>query len=112
MGEVSQTVSAKVAEVARRLAPDPCPRSDWQALCVGVMDAAGNLYADAHYAEMDRLLDMTEAERAEYVEAEGGQIPLAPVWDAFDLRMSMLTALADAIEIPAASEVAAPGRTG
>lgn len=100
VGLVADRVHARAIRVARQLAPERCPLGDWRALYHGVFQAAAELYADCHYAEMDRLLDMTPEERDGYIKENGGRLSMDPVWAGFELRIDMLTALAENLNPP------------
>lgn len=70
-------------------------------LCWNVMRAAGQIYADCHFAEADRLLYMSAEDRAAYFAQHGNVPPMTQVWQAFNQRMAMLATLAMYLEVPA-----------
>lgn len=60
-----------------------------------VLDALCPLYAACHTAQTRHLMAMDAAARATMAADNGGVLPMAPVWDAFALRVSMLESLAN-----------------
>ncbi len=108
--QVAGRLHARSMRVARRLAPESCSLEDWQALYLGVFAASAELYADCHYAEMDRLLDMNSEERRNYADEHGERLPMDPVWAGFELRVGMLTGLAENLTPPPVTVIDPPGR--
>lgn len=101
VGEVAARLQKTASEAARAIAGDRVAPEAWQHLYGGVLEVAGHLYAESHYAEADRLLDMRPDERTAYLTRYGNQVPMGPVWESFDLNMAMLTAVAAYMEVPA-----------
>ncbi len=62
-------------------------------LYYSILDVAGEFYMECHFAEMDRLLEMPPEERKEYVRTHDKQIPMEPVWETLNLKLSMLEAV-------------------
>ncbi len=106
--ETTATLHDKAGAIARHLAPEACHEDDWHAFFVGILTAVCELYADCHYAEMDRLLDMEASAREAYLEAHDGTMPLDPVWRSFESRLSMLTILAERFTLPTAGAIDPP----
>lgn len=106
--DVAGKLHKTAAEIAAALSPDNCPEAEWATLYEGLLAAAAELYADCHYAEMDRLLDMSPDERAAYVREHGNAVPIEPVWQAFELRVSMLTTVAVHLKVPLSAQIAEP----
>lgn len=79
-----------------------------QQLYDGLLEALGKIYAEAHYAEMDRLLDMPPDERAKYVQSHDNKPPIEPVWQAFQLRLNMLKIVAENLYLTDGSRVHPP----
>lgn len=107
VGEVAARLQTTAAATARLLLSD-LGTAAARPLYNAVLETAGQLYAECHFGEMDRLLDLSAEERARYAEEHGGQVPMTPVWQAFDLRMEMLAAMARHLHVPDLSQVAAP----
>lgn len=105
VGEVAARLQKTSSEAARAIAGDRVSAAGWQHLFGGVLEVAGHLYAESHYAEADRLLDMRPDERTAYLTRYGNQVPMGPVWESFDLNMAMLTAVAAYMEVPEAPEL-------
>ncbi|MCB9978628.1 MAG: hypothetical protein H6862_03360 [Rhodospirillales bacterium] len=60
-----------------------------------VLDALCPLYAACHTAQTRRLMAMDAAARSAMAADNGGVLPMAPVWEAFALRVAMLESLAN-----------------
>lgn len=110
VADIAKRLQASAAETAAALAPGASP-SELSALYQAVLEACGQLYAECHYGEMDRLLDMSAEERAAYADDNGGQIPLTPVWQAFDLRLDLLKTIAANLQAPAGLSIDPPPGT-
>jgi len=92
--EVLQRLQGRVDHVTERLLDSPSDTQERIRFELGILNSAGQLYAECHYAEMDRLLDMSAEDRADYAREHNNTLPMEPVWDAFDLRMEMLMTVA------------------
>lgn len=92
--EVLQALQSRVDRATERLLDDRADAEEHVRFELGILNAAGQLYAECHYAEMDRLLDMSPEERADYAREHNNTLPMDPVWEAFDLRMEMLMTVA------------------
>ncbi len=104
-GEVCDKLRERTKTLASQFAFDEMPAELRPEFDDGILEAIGKLYAESHYAEMDRLLDMAPDERAKYVNAHNNKPPMDPVWEAFDLRIEMLTVLIKHIIIPDDSQM-------
>ncbi|MEA1938876.1 MAG: hypothetical protein U9N14_07285 [Pseudomonadota bacterium] len=111
LARITDRLQNTTAEIMDLLAPKAERNEDWNLLYLGVFDAAVQLYAESHYAEMDRLIDMPEVERAAYVSKHDNRVPLDPVWDNFDLHMKMLTTVASHLKVPESSGINVGGDT-
>jgi hypothetical protein len=115
-GEVMAEVAAKLLDknhqLVQSLLPSEVTESERLQFEDGLLEALGKIYAESHYAEMDRLLDLPPEERAKYVQSYNNKPPMEPVWQAFDLRVTMLSAMVDAIQIPAGSSLDLPEDEG
>lgn len=92
--DVLQALQGRVDRVTGRLLDTVVDEEERVRFELGILNAAGQLYAECHYAEMDRLLDMSAEERADYAREHNNTLPMEPVWEAFDLRMEMLMTVA------------------
>ena len=100
LAEIAERILKTSDQVTRALATGDAKPEEWRMLCWSVMRSAGQLYAEAHYAESDRLLYMDAEEREAYFAKNNNQIPMNRVWQGFDQRMAMLTTLAAYLEVP------------
>ena len=108
MQEISQKLLERTQAIVRDHAPDGISDSDKKQFEDGILESLGKIYAESHYAEMDRLLDMPPEERAKYVQGYDNKPPMEPVWQAFDLRVGMLMAVVKNIAIPDGSQLDLP----
>lgn len=100
LAQVSERLLRTADQVTRGLAPAGCSPRDWRLLCWSVLQAAGYLYSDCHFAEADRLLYMDKDERDAYFRENDNMPPMHFVWQAFDQRMTMLATLITYLDIP------------
>lgn len=108
LGEVSERILQASEMVTRALAPATAGADAWRVLVWSVVKSAGQLYAECHYAEADRLMYMDPEERAGYFAEHGANVPMDKVWQAFDQRMGMLTTLVAYIELPPSARLDDP----
>jgi hypothetical protein len=100
LAQVAERLLKTADQVTRGLAPAGCTPRDWRLLCWSVLQAAGFLYSDCHFAEADRLLYMDKDERDVYFKEHDSMPPLTFIWQAFDQRMAMLATLITYLEVP------------
>lgn len=100
LAQVAERLLKTADQVTRGLAPAGCTPRDWRLLCWSVLQAAGFLYSDCHFAEADRLLYMDKDERDVYFREHDNMPPMNFVWQAFDQRMAMLATLITYLDIP------------
>lgn len=112
MAEISAKLLDKTLELIRTVIPDEVTEADRKQFEDGILEALGKIYAESHYAEMDRLLDMPPDERAKYVQSYNNKPPMEPVWQAFDLRVEMLVELIKNIAIPEGHDLELPDDGG
>ena len=105
VAEVAERLVRSADQVTRSIAPANSTPEEWRILCWGVMKAAGQIYADSHYAESDRLLYMDPDARATYYAQHGNVPPMTQVWQSFNQRMAMLATLATYLDVPAAAQM-------
>lgn len=103
VAEVAERIVRSADQVTRSIAPAESTPEEWRILCWSVLRAAGQIYADAHYAEADRLLYMEPDARAAYYAQHGNVPPMTQVWQSFNQRMAMLATLATYLEVPPAA---------
>jgi hypothetical protein len=112
LAQVSERILKTADQVTRGLAPPGCPPKDWRLLCWSVLQAAGFLYSDCHFAEADRLLYMEKEERDNYFKEHDNIPPLTFVWQAFDQRIAMLATLITYLDVPAGAKLDEQGMGG
>jgi hypothetical protein len=100
LAQVAERLLKTADQVTRSLAPAGCTPKDWRLLCWSVLQAAGYLYSDCHFAEADRLLYMDKEERDSYFKEHDNMPPLHFVWQSFDQRMAMLATLITYLDVP------------
>lgn len=105
LGEIAERLVKMADQITRALALPGCTPEQWRFLCWNVLRASGQIYAESHYAEADRLQDMEPEERARYFAQHGDQVPMTQVWQAFNQRMAMLATLSTYLEVPATARL-------
>ena len=95
LAEVAEKLTKTSDQVTRALAPTGATPEEWRLLCWHVLKASGQIYAESHFAEADRLLYMEPDERAAYFAQHGQIVPMQQVWQAFNQRMAMLRDFVD-----------------
>lgn len=109
LAEVAERLVKVSDQMTRALAPAGVTPEQWRMLCWNILRAAGEIYAESHYAEADRLLYMNPEERTEYFAKNNNTLPMTQVWQAFNQRMAMLATLATYLEVPDQSNLEAHG---
>jgi hypothetical protein len=109
LAEVAERLVKTADQVTRALAPTGASPEEWRLLCWQVVKAAGQVYAEAHFAEADRLLYMEPEERAAYFAQHGQVVPMQQVWQSFNQRMAMLATLATYLEVPESARLDSGG---
>ena len=109
LAEVSERLVKMADQVTRTVAEPGSTPEQWRLLCWNVLRASGQVYAESHYAEADRILYMPPDERAAYLAQHGTSIPMTQVWQAFNQRMAMLATLATYLEVPASARLDVEG---
>ena len=100
VAEVAEKLIRTSDQITRSLAAPENTPEEWRLLCWNILRSAGQIYADAHYAEADRLLYMDPNERASYYAQYGNAPPMTQVWQSFNQRMAMLATLATYMDVP------------
>jgi len=96
LGEVVERLRKSVLAAGDKLMAGDSPQ-DRRVGLAAIMALSGELYAECHYFEMDRLLDLSAEERKSYAERGGESRSIAAIWSAFDMRMAMVSAVAKAM---------------
>lgn len=105
LAEVAERLVKTADQATRALAPSGASAEEWRLLCWHVLKAAGQIYAESHYAEADRLLYMEPEARAAYFAQHGQIVPMTQVWQAFNQRMAMLATLATYLDAPESAKI-------
>lgn len=105
LAEVSERLVKMADQVTRAVAEPGTTPEQWRLLCWNILRAAGQIYAESHYAEADRILYMSPDDRAAYLAQYGTNIPMTQVWQAFNQRMAMLATLATYLDVPASAQL-------
>lgn len=103
LAELAEQLRARVEALIQQIFPNGLPPAIHAQLSDALLESVGKIYAEAHYAEMDRLLDMPPDDRVAYIKQYDNKPPMNQVWEQFDLRMDMLTVLVRNITLPAES---------
>ncbi|MEJ0061710.1 MAG: hypothetical protein WDO70_00530 [Alphaproteobacteria bacterium] len=109
LAEVAERLVKTADQITRSLAPAGASPEQWRLLCWAVLKSAGQIYADSHYAEADRLLYMNPDDRAAYFAKHGNVVPMAQVWQEFNQRMALLATLGTYLEVPSAAKLEEEG---
>lgn len=109
LAEVSERLVKMADQVTRSVAEPGSTPEQWRLLCWNILRAAGQIYAESHYAEADRILYMAADDRAAYLAQHGTNIPMTQVWQAFNQRMAMLATLATYLDVPASAQLETQG---
>ncbi len=112
-----QEVSARLTQKAMDLREKHFPNlsaNEQKLVELSFLRPLAGLYADCHNMEMRRLMALDEAARNQLIENNGGKMPMDGVWNALDIRMEMLEALAQnmAPDANAANAAQASGSQG
>lgn len=91
MTEIASKLISKSEDMARALSAnsnEPAPTR----VALGILRALATLYADCHRMETAHVMKMSEDERARQAQ-DSGALALDAIWQAFDLRVTVLEAL-------------------
>ena len=93
--EVARRLTQTVLTIAGRLAGENDPAVVLELpLYSTLLEVAGAFYLESHFAEMDRLLEMSPEVRNDYVQLHDKKIPMEPVWESLELKLAMLEIMA------------------
>lgn len=96
--EVAWELQYKAVECTRRLLMTGSTLDEWHSVYGAFINSAGQLYAESHFAEAERLSRLSPAER----DALGvGELPMTAVWEAFDRKVDLLASFAGYMAVPA-----------
>ncbi len=92
--QTARTLQYKSITATRGLLKEGAPLDDWQALYCSFLIAAGQLYAEAHFA-------IAEGSRANVSAAQAQE----SIWTAFDRKMTMIATFSSYMAPPAAEKI-------
>ncbi len=95
--EIAWELQYKAVECTRRLLTTGSTLDEWHSVYGAFVTSAGQLYAEAHFAEAERMARLNPAERKD---VGNGEWPMAGVWDAFDHKLNLLTSFAGYMTVP------------
>lgn len=105
LAEVAEQLVKTADQITRSLAPAGASAEQWRLLCWNILRASGQIYAESHYAEADRLLYMNPEDRAALFAKHDNLLPMTQVWQAFRQRMAMLATLAMYLDVPPSAQM-------
>jgi hypothetical protein len=105
LAEVAERLVKTADQITRSLAPAGSTPEQWRLLCWVVLKSAGQIYADSHYVEIDRLSAMKPEERTAYFAKHGDRPPMTHVWQEFNQRMALLATLGAYLDVPPAAKL-------
>lgn len=109
LAEVCERLVKMADQITRSVAAPGATPEQWRLLCWNILRAAGQIYAESHYAEADRILYMEPDDRAAYLAQYGTSIPMTQVWQSFNQRMAMLATLATYLDVPTSAQLEQQG---
>lgn len=109
LAEIAERLVKTADQVTRALAPAGATPEQWRYLCWSILRSAGQIYAECHYAEADRLLYLDQEAQAAYFAQHSNIVPMTQVWQGFNQRMAMLATLATFLEVPASAQLEQDG---
>ncbi len=99
--EVAWELEYKSVETTKLLTGKGTALDDWHAVYGACLHAAGQIYAEAHFAEADRLSQLSQDQRDQLIARHGGEMPMNTVWDSFEAKSELLTTFARYLTLPA-----------
>lgn len=103
--EVAWELQYKAVECTRRLLAVGSTLEEWHSVYGAFVISAGQLYAEAHFAEAERLARLSPNERA----ALHGEVAMTGVWEQFDRKVDQLASFAGYMTVPSDGSKAATG---
>lgn len=99
--EVAWELQYKSVETTKLLTGKGVGLDDWHAVYGASLHAAGQIYAEAHFAEADRLSQLAPAQREHLLARHNGEMPMQSVWDMFEAKADLLTTFTHYLNLPA-----------
>ena len=94
--EITERLVQQAENLAGRLVPG-ASEPERKHMELVLLRAMVPLYCEAHQAEMQRLLKLDDNARQAAAQANGGTLPLEPVWQSFDKQVALLDVLAQSL---------------
>lgn len=102
--EIAARLVGQAREVVSRL-PAVDMAADRRALAeLSILRALAKLFSACYQAETDRLLALDEAARGQLAATADGALAMEPVWEAYNLRLGMMEAVAEGLFSSAGAE--------
>ena len=90
--DVTERLVQQAGLMATRLLPGAAP-NDLKLAELTLLRAMAPLYCESHQTETRRMLALDDSARNQAAQANGGVLPLDPVWQDFDRQVAMLGVL-------------------
>lgn len=94
--DVTERLSRQASSLAAQVVPD-ADASDLKFAELALLRAMVPLYCEAHRAETRRVLALDDTARQQAAQANGGVLPLDPLWTEFDRHLSLLMVLGQSL---------------
>ncbi len=104
--EVAWELQYKAVECTRRLLAVGSTLEEWHSVYGAFVISAGQLYAEAHFAEAERLARLSPNERQALTQ---GEVPMTGVWEQFDRKVDQLASFAGYMSVPGEANTASAG---
>jgi len=88
--DIAERLITQAAGLRRIFTNEPAESKGAKQAELKILRGLALVYVECHEAEKRRLLTLDDAARAQALQAGGGTLSVAPVWQAFDLRLSMM----------------------
>ena len=98
--EIAWELQYKAVECTRRLLSAGSTLEEWHSVYGAFVVSAGQLYAESHFAEAERLARLSPNDRAAL---GAGEVPMTGVWEQFDRRTEQLATFAGYMTVPASA---------
>lgn len=95
--EVAWELQYKAVECTRRLLAVGSTLEEWHSVYGAFVISAGQLYAEAHFAEAERIARLSPNDRAALSQ---GEVPMTGVWEQFDRKVDQLASFAGFMTVP------------
>lgn len=96
--EVAWELQYKAVECTRRLLAEGSTLDEWHSVYGAFVTSAGQLYAEAHFAEAERIARLSPNDRAAL---GNNEVPMTGVWEQFDRKVDQLASFAGYMTVPA-----------